>query len=114
MFVDTKFPIEKVVAARLFNGKENKWPGRKKGKYQWYEIQDAVDYYEQFEKTKILWPGISGVVTAFAMDSDGYYGNDNNQLVISDSKYLMGIMNSKVSTFFLKMYEMSFRVVYIA
>jgi adenine-specific DNA-methyltransferase len=39
--------------------KDEKWKGRKPGKYQWYEIQDTVEYFEEFEKTKILWPGIS-------------------------------------------------------
>jgi hypothetical protein len=28
--------------------KGEKWPGRKPGAYQWYEIQDAVDYYAEF------------------------------------------------------------------
>jgi len=73
------------------------WNGRKPGAYQWYEIQDTIDYYEEFEKTKILWPGISSQVTAFAFDDAGYYGNDNNQLIISDDKYLLGILNSKLT-----------------
>jgi hypothetical protein len=27
--------------------------GRKGGAYQWYEIQDTVDYWQGFEQTKI-------------------------------------------------------------
>ena len=30
---------------------EGKWKGRKQGTYKWYELQDAVDYYSEFEKT---------------------------------------------------------------
>ena len=30
--------------------------GRKKGKYKWYEIQDATAYYAKFEKPKIIYP----------------------------------------------------------
>jgi len=81
--------------------KGEKWPGRKPGSYKWYEIQDAVDYYAEFEKPKILWPGISSEVTAFSLDENGFYGNDNNQLIISDDKYLLGILNSRIARFFL-------------
>jgi len=81
--------------------KGGKWPGRKPGKYEWYEIQDTVDYYKEFEKTKILWPGISKEVAAFTLDNNKYYGNDNNQLIITDDKFLLGVLNSKVTKFFL-------------
>jgi hypothetical protein len=81
--------------------KGEKWQGRKPGAYQWYEIQDTVDYYAEFEKPKILWPGISAEVTAFAFDELGYLGNDNNQIIESADKYLIGILNSKNMKFFL-------------
>jgi hypothetical protein len=61
--------------------KGEKWQGRKPGSYKWYEIQDTVDYYTEFEKPKILWPGISAEVTAFAFDVAKYYGNDNVHLI---------------------------------
>jgi len=38
---------------------EGKWKGRKSGSYKWYEIQDAVDYYNEFEKNKVMLPDIS-------------------------------------------------------
>jgi predicted type IV restriction endonuclease len=73
--------------------------GRKPGAYKWYEIQDTVDYWEAFEKVKILWPGISSEVAAFVIDYKKYYGNDNNQLIETDDKYLLGILNSAISKF---------------
>lgn len=82
--------------------KGSNWKGRKPGTYKWYEIQDAVDYYEEFEKEKILWPGISSEITSFGFDQDNYYGNDNNQMIISDDLYLLGFLNSSVSKFILK------------
>jgi hypothetical protein len=65
-----------------------------KGEY-WWELR-ACDYYEEFEKNKILWPGISAQVAAFTFDDNGYYGNDNNHLIINDDKYLLGILNSSL------------------
>jgi hypothetical protein len=72
------------------------WKGRKPGTYQWYEIQDAVDYYAEFEKPKILWPGISAEVAAFTFDESGFYGNDNNQIIVTDDRYVLGILNSSL------------------
>jgi adenine-specific DNA-methyltransferase len=34
---------------------EGNWRGRKAGPYKWYEIQDNVAYYQEFEKPKIVW-----------------------------------------------------------
>jgi len=79
--------------------KGEKWAGRKPGSYKWYEIQDAVDYFTEFEKPKILWPGISSTITCFTLDLNNYYGNDNNQLIVSDDKYLLGVLNSLISKF---------------
>lgn len=84
-----------------WKGKDKEWKGRKSGPYQWYEIQDTTEYYSQFEKTKILWPGISSEVTAFAFDQDGYFGNDNNQMIITGDRYLLGVLNSKLMQYLL-------------
>ncbi len=34
------------------------WIGRKPGSYEWYEIQDSIDYFEEFDKPKIITPAI--------------------------------------------------------
>ncbi len=77
------------------------WKGRKEGNYQWFEIQDAVDYYKEFDKPKIMFAGISSEIAAFTYDIEGLYGNDNTHLIISEDKYLLGALNSSVSRFFL-------------
>lgn len=70
-----------------------------KGDY-WWELR-ACDYYGEFEKEKILWPGISAEITAFAFDDQGLYGNDNNQLIVTDKLFLLGILNSRLIKFYL-------------
>jgi hypothetical protein len=95
-----KFKDRLVPKHKDWKGKN--WSGRKPGSYKWYEIQDAVDYYEQFKQVKILWPGITDNITSFAFDEQQFFGNDNNQLIISPSKYLLAILNSSVSNFLLR------------
>jgi type I restriction-modification system DNA methylase subunit len=67
--------------------------GRKPGSYEWYEIQDAVDYYEDFEKEKIIYPVI-GKGLRFTLDTKGYYGNDKTFILPQNSWYLLGVLNS--------------------
>ncbi|MBI4732511.1 MAG: N-6 DNA methylase, partial [Chloroflexi bacterium] len=40
-------------------GWQGEWKGRKPGPYEWYEIQDTVVYYVEFEKPKIVYPDIA-------------------------------------------------------
>ena len=84
---------------RPANWKGDKWPGRKPGSYQWYEIQDAIDYYNEFEKPKIIYPNICKR-PEFTFDENGLYTNQKCFIVSVDDRYLLGILNSSV-TFFL-------------
>jgi hypothetical protein len=77
-----------------WKGKE--WDGRKPGAYQWYEIQDTIDYYEEFEKPKIIVPAIVKNAS-YAYDRSGIYSNDKTSIIPTDDLYLLGIINSKVA-----------------
>ncbi len=67
----------------------------------WWELRSCA-YYEEFDKPKILWPGISAELTVFSLDEQGFYGNDNNQLIISGDRCLLAILNSKLANFVLR------------
>jgi adenine-specific DNA-methyltransferase len=75
--------------------------GRKPGPYKWYEIQDNIAYFEEFEKEKILWPGITSEIV-FGLGAKGQFGNDNNQLIISSDRCLLAILNSRLIRFVLQ------------
>lgn len=79
--------------------KGGKWEGRKPGSYQWYEIQDTIDYYAEFEKPKIIYPNICKK-PEFTFDETGLYTNQKCFIISLDDKYLFGVLNSSV-TFFL-------------
>ncbi len=67
----------------------------------WWELR-ACDYYNEFEKTKIIWPGISDIINCFAFDSQCYYGNDNNHLIITNETSLLALLNSSLCKFYLQ------------
>src|SRR5262245_51484487 len=51
------------------------WKGRKEGTYQWFEIQDPVDYWEEFEKPKIVYQEITWRLNFSLDDSKSYLNN---------------------------------------
>lgn len=63
-----------------WRGRPADWPGRKAGSYQWYEIQDSVDYYPAFDRPKILWPDIAKL-PRFSWDATGLFTNDKCFLI---------------------------------
>jgi len=74
------------------------WKGRKPGLYEWYEIQDAIDYYEEFEKPKIIYPEICQK-PEFTLDESKFYANNKCFIIPRDDKFLLGILNSKLTYF---------------
>lgn len=74
------------------------WPGRKAGTYKWYEIQDAVDYYGEFEKAKIVYPNICKQ-PEFTFETDHVYLNQKCFSISHFDKYLLAILNSKLTNF---------------
>ena len=78
----------------------NEKTGRKAGPYKWFEIQDNIAYYEDFEAPKIIYPRTNNQCN-FHIDYDGHYLSDNNFYIKSDDKNLLGILNSKVVFFYL-------------
>ncbi len=81
----------------------DKWPGRKPGSYKWYEIQDAVDYYEEFEKPKIIYPNILSK-PEFTFDENNWYTNQKCFIISLVDKYLLGILNSKLNFYLFEQY----------
>lgn len=76
---------------------EGSWPGRKPGSYKWFEIQDNIAYWEEFERPKIIYPNICRR-NEFAWDSGEYYSNQKTFIIPNTSTYLLAILNSSVVT----------------
>jgi hypothetical protein len=80
--------------------KGDNWNGRKPGAYEWYEIQDSIDYYKEFEKPKIICPAICQKAN-YTIDNENYFSNDKTTIIGSDDFYLLGILNSKIADYIL-------------
>lgn len=82
--------------------KEKKWDGRKSGSYKWYEIQDTIDYFNEFEKPKIIIPCINKRASNI-LDVHGFYSNDKTTIIPTAEKYLLGLLNSRLMDYFIHM-----------
>ena len=68
-----------------------------KGDY-WWELR-ACDYYDEFEKSKLIFPDIS-LRGNFSIDErGGLYTVNTSYIIPVDDKYLLGLMNSRLFDF---------------
>ncbi|CAG1771342.1 partial Type IIS restriction enzyme Eco57I, partial [uncultured bacterium] len=86
-----KYKVSLTPRPKDFTG--DKWQGRKAGTYKWYEIQDSVDYYLEFEKPKITWGNLC-IKPSFTMVDGTFYINAPSVIISVEDYYLLGLMNS--------------------
>ncbi len=71
---------------------------RKKTPNKWFEIQDIIAYYKEFEKPKIVWASVGE--NEYSYIEKGLYLLDTNYFLVCNDenilKYLIGIFNSKL------------------
>lgn len=73
---------------------------RKKTQNNWFETQDTIAYWHDFDKEKIIWGEISDK-PKFAYDNGKYYAEATTFLMTGENlKYLLAILNSKVSEWY--------------
>lgn len=76
------------------------WPGRKAGSYLWYELQDNIAYWREFDKTKIYVPEISGAVN-YCVSNVNYHCNNKTSFIVDDrAYYICSVLNSSISNWF--------------
>ena len=78
--------------------------GRKPGDYKWYEIQDKTEFYENFEKPKLIWAEMNKEIS-FCYDENKYFVNNKCFFITSDEidlKFLNGLFLSKLFRFIFK------------
>jgi type I restriction-modification system DNA methylase subunit len=69
-------------------------------KQKWYELQQPqFNYVPYFDSRKIVFPDIA-IMPRFALDEMGYYGATTTFCIPRRDKYLLGILNSRLSYFY--------------
>jgi len=69
-------------------------PGRKPGSYKWYEIQDNIAYYQEFDQPKVIWPDIAPS-PRMAWDETGAFVG-NTAYILPGHAWLVAVLNSRI------------------
>lgn len=91
--------LEQTGAKRIINGEEVK--SRKKTNNKWFETQDAIAYYAEFAKPKIMYQKFQ-VKPCFVYDEQGLYCNDSMWIIPTEDKALLALLNSKMVWWLMK------------
>jgi type I restriction-modification system DNA methylase subunit len=83
--------------------KGENWKGRKPGSYEWYEIQDTIAYWQEFEISKIMYQ-VFQVKPCFIYDTNGYFSNNAIWIIPTKDLKLLGILNSKLGWYLITKY----------
>lgn len=65
----------------------------------WWELR-ACDYYQEFEQEKIIIPAITKIPCC-VLDRDSFYSNDKTTIVANNENYVLGLLNSSITQFFI-------------
>nr|WP_170150586.1 Eco57I restriction-modification methylase domain-containing protein [Marinifilum flexuosum] len=69
---------------------------RKKTSHKWYETQDNIAFWQDFEKPKLVWKRI-GSILRFCYDDSGVYCLDSTCIATGEKvKFLCAVLNSKL------------------
>ncbi len=71
--------------------------GRKKTGNKWFETQDQIAYWENFEKPKLIYPEITKYIPFIYDEKDHFYTNNKCFILTGERlKYLTCVLNSKL------------------
>src|SRR5690554_5138586 len=85
---------------------------KKAGSGKWYELQASPKDSSKFEESKIMYPDISKN-SNFILDEKGHYSVNTVYNISSNSKGLLGYLNSKVFLFYFQSVSNSIRGGYL-
>jgi len=74
---------------------------RKKTNNQWFETQDSISYWEDFNKQKIVWGNLNLGAT-YSLAEPGMFINAPCSLITPSEKYLLAILNSKAADYYIR------------
>lgn len=91
-----RYPAVKKHLSNFQTDLETRWD---KGDH-WYELRSCA-YYDSFEVPKVVWGNLA-TRASFAFDESGYYVNAPACILPTNSKYVLGLLNSRLVSFYLR------------
>ncbi|MCX7874804.1 MAG: BREX-1 system adenine-specific DNA-methyltransferase PglX [Melioribacteraceae bacterium] len=74
---------------------------RKKTGNKWFETQDQIVYYPEFEKEKVVWTPVNSEYSFTILPKGIYFNNSIFMITGINVKYFCGLFNSKIIRYYL-------------
>ena len=81
------------------NGKKVK--ARKKTNNKWFETQDSINYWEDFNQPKIVWGNLN-LKASYALVEDNSFINAPSPMIVPANKFLLAVLNSKLADYYIR------------
>ena len=91
--------LEQTGATHIIDGVSVK--SRKKTNNKWFETQDSISYWNEFFKQKIIWGNLA-LSAQFAWAEEGYFINAPSSMIVPGNKYLLAVLNSKLTDWYIR------------
>ncbi len=107
-----KYPIVKEYLKQFYNvlrpKNNNEKTGRKKGTFKWYELEDPVNFHEDFNKPKLIYPEIKDDVLVYFDNQKMYLLNKCHMITHEKDdelylKVLGAIFSSNLMNFYINL-----------
>lgn len=90
--------LEQTGKTHIINGEKVK--ARKKTSGKWFETQDSIAYYKEFDKPKIIYPNMTKYMPFYFDDHIHFYHNDKSFFITAGhAAYLLAFFNSSLFKF---------------
>ena len=95
--------LEQTGCEYIIDGQKIK--SRKKTNNKWFEMQDSINYWEEFSKPKIVYQELCRKGSAFALDTNQFLMSNTGYLLTSDSytsdemKLICDLLNSHIALY---------------
>ncbi len=104
LYIPWHFDIQKYSAIfkhlKRFKSQLENRNAAEKNRYEWYALQRyAAEYYEDFEKNKIIYPDISKLPKFTWDESKAFLGN-TAYIIPTSEVWLVGLLNSRILWWF--------------
>lgn len=101
-YLEGFLPKIKQTGESFINKDGKKEKSRKKTGNQWFETQDQISYYKEFDKEKIIYPNMTSLLP-FCYETGGFLTNQKCFILTGESlKYLASFLNSNLFKFAFK------------
>ena len=100
-FLEQKGKVVVIDGKELKDANGQTIKSRKKTSHKWYETSDNIAFYKEFAKVKIAWGNLNNQASGTWMPEDMHI-NAPAVMVTPGTKYLLGVLNSRLADFFMQ------------